>query len=187
MRGYFSFILVFVSLLLVLTLSSVNLQTDFSKAISIERTYGVSMNVKEVIIETLKYGANEGFGQYTSSHDIALCRHCTDHFCTYDRDFPNYCDDFLCSKCFRESDARLAAMDQAKVKISSLKNHQFDPDFTISIQDPQITIFLYPDHLAKNGFSLDSIRFEQDDFIIINSKFLSTNSTLPKDLVIPCH
>lgn len=187
MRGYFSFILVFVSLLLILTLSSINTQTDFSKAISIERAYGVSMNVKEVIIETLKHGANEGFNQYDSTHDIARCRHCIDHFCTYDHDFPNYCDDFLCLQCFREPDSRAAAINVAKIKFSSLKNYQFDPDFTISIQDPQMLVFLYPNKLAKNGFSVDYLRFEQDDLILINSTFLSTNSTLPKGLVISYH
>ncbi|MFH1520802.1 MAG: hypothetical protein ABID61_04100 [Candidatus Micrarchaeota archaeon] len=187
MRGYFSFILVFVSLLLIFTLLSVSLQSDLSKAISVERAYGISMNVKEVIIETLKHGTNDGFSQYDLTHEISLCRHCMDHFCTYDRDFPNYCDDFLCSKCFRESDARAAAISSARIKLFSLKNHQFDPDFNITIHDPQISVFLYPNQLAKNGFSIDYLRFENDGKITLSSKFLLTNSTLPKGLVIPCH
>ena len=185
MRGYFSFILVFVALLLIFTLLSVRSKPDFSKAISIERAYGLSMNVKETIIESARQGAGEGFLLYDSSHNTAMCRHCTDHFCTYDRDFPNYCDDFLCTLCFRENEARISAVQGAISKINSLKTNEFDPDFSITFIDPSLSVFLKPDQLAKNGFSPDYLRF--DEFSLsLSSRFISTNSTLPK-MVILCH
>ncbi|VVC04155.1 Uncharacterised protein [Candidatus Bilamarchaeum dharawalense] len=186
MRGYFTFILVFVSLLLVFTMLLSVSKSDFSQAVAIERAYGLSMNIKEILIESARQGANEGFAIYDNNHDIRLCRHCQDHFCTYDRDYPNYCDDHLCSICFRENDARASAIQTAQQKITNLKNHKFDPDFSVSFTDPQLSVFLKPSKLSKNGFSLDYMSVDGEIPIILSSKFISTKSKLPK-LVISCH
>ncbi len=184
MRGYFSFVLVFLSLLLVFSLISVQPAHNSSQAISIERAYGLSMNVKEAVIEAAREGAEEGFGSYDLGHDIMVCRHCQDHFCTYDRQFPNFCDDMLCSRCFREDEARSSAILLAQTRILALKSHRFDPDFSVSISSPPVSTFLKPDKLAKNGFSLDYIRFEQETHIALVSRFISSNSTLPKMVVL---
>jgi hypothetical protein len=185
-KGYFSFILVFASVILLLTiLSAMAIQPDYSSSLAIERAYSLSMNVKEVISESAISGASYGFQQYDSTHDVKMCMHCTDYFCTYDRDFPNYCDDYLCSKCFRENEARANADLFANVKIILLNFHEFDPDFSVSISSPTFLAFLKPDITAKNGFSLAHIK-SNELTITLQSNFISVNSTFP-EMVIFCH
>ncbi|MFH1785281.1 MAG: hypothetical protein ABH842_02545 [Candidatus Micrarchaeota archaeon] len=186
MKGYFSFLLVFVSLLLIFTtMANLSNKFDFSKALAIERSYALSMNVKEAIIESALQGAMEGFVKYDLSHDVRMCMHCKDNFCSYDRDHPNYCDDHLCSLCFRENEARLSAAGSSNMKISSLLNHEFDPDFSVSFSAPSISTILKLDPLAKNMFSLDYIKLNKIQ-LALDSIFISVNSTLP-ELVVSCH
>ncbi len=69
MRGYFTFLIVFVSFALLLSLVQLNLNSkthDQSKAIWTERFYRVQMNVKEVLLEAAREGALDGFNSYCS-------------------------------------------------------------------------------------------------------------------------
>ena len=191
MRGYLSFVLVLASLILVFTLLELSLASnsvDLSKAISAERAYGVQMNVKESIIESAKQGALEGFNTYDSSHDLSLCKHCHDFFCAPQELLPppNVCDQSLCERCFRESDARIEAEKGAILRVVGLANHNFDNDFDIFISPAVIDSFTAADPASKNGFSLSSLRFKDDLHLrFISKKFgLSTNATVPEGFVI---
>jgi hypothetical protein len=184
MQGYFSFILVFVSVILLLALiQNLTSQPDYSKALAIERAYALSMNVKETIIASAVQGAEDGFLEYDNSHDTKMCIHCKG-YCTYDRDFPNYCDDQLCSLCFKESEAREIASQFANLRLILLNYYEFDPDFSISISSPSVSSFLKPNSQSKNGFDLDRIQSNELS-ITLNSSFLSVNSTFP-EMVIFC-
>ena len=85
MRGYLSFILVFIAVLLLLALLRLHdaaHSTDLSKAVAAERTYAVQMNVKESVVESARRGALAGFSDYDATHDIKLCKHCPDSYCS---------------------------------------------------------------------------------------------------------
>ncbi len=67
MKGYFTFLIVFAAFALLLSLVQLNLNSkshDTSTAIWTERFYRVQMNVKEVLIEASREGAEEGFNNY---------------------------------------------------------------------------------------------------------------------------
>src|SRR4030095_3907449 len=129
MRGYFSFSLVLLSSLLALSLLMLHHQSgqrDLSKAVSVQRAYGLQMNAKESVVESMRQGASAGFGYYDSTHDIAMCKHCPDNFCA--PTIPgvtteNACDATLCSACFREADARESAVSSAAAKAAALNGH----------------------------------------------------------------
>ncbi len=183
MRGYLSFILVLISLLLVLSLLEFSIQIDLSKAISLERLYGVEMNAKEATIEALRTGSNDGFSNYDKNHKIENCKHCYDNFCSPTPTSSNFCSDALCISCFREKEARYAAFLGATSAVSSL--HNFDPDFSVIISASNIGVFLRHEPLSKNGFAIDFIRIDKDATIICNSKLgVSSSSKLPKGMVI---
>jgi len=163
---------------------------DLSKAVQIERTYGLQMNVKESIIESARQGALEGFSGYDASHDVSLCRHCPDNLCIppnpLDPIPPNICDPARCEKCFREKEARKESEDGAIARLNNLKSHEFDPDFFVSIRDAEVESFLKSDPLSKNGFALDFFRFKNQCAFSVNSEKFSIESyaTIPKGLVI---
>lgn len=195
MKGYLSFILViasiflFISLLLVFRSSS---SVDLSKAIAVERAYGLGMNVKEAAFESVTEGAKDGFRTYDALHDVSLCKHCPDHFCVPPTPAnpapPNICDAMRCSGCFREAEARESAATRAITKIRLLKSHHFDPDFTISLDEPEVEVFLLVDQLSKNGFSLDYVRFKEPMYIHVDSSKFDVKSVtrIPKGWVVSC-
>jgi len=169
LRGYLSFILVLASLALLLSLLELEISAasmDLSRAIGVERSYGLMMNSKEVVLESARQGAVSGFKAYDATHDLSSCVHCLDAGCLPPAvpPPPNFCDVALCSRCFRESEAREAARVSAVANVLALSSHGFDdgrrlvsgPPFP-----PSLEIFTRPDPLAKNGFSLDGIRFRE--------------------------
>jgi len=188
MRGYLSFILVFISVLLLLSLlrlQDASSSTDLSKAVAAERTYAVQMNVKESVLEALRLGALAGFSGYDSAHDISLCKHCPDSFCSPLPDAVNTCDAAKCGACFREAEARTAARERAVSDVRPLNNHPFDSDFRVAIGDPQIEVFLEADTLAKNGFGLGSARLTDEFFVFVDSdKFAITSTAEVPEMVI---
>ncbi len=179
MRGYLSFVLVLLSIGLVLTLLELNIHSSSTKAVLIERSYSLSMNVKEAILELLWQGAQSGFDSYNLDHDIAMCVHCP--AC-----HPKTCDPLKCQKCFRESDSRSAAKAHALASVDKLKIHVFDSDFDVSIGDVQLEVYTAPDPLSKNGFSLDSVKITTNIPILIRSeKFgIYGEVTMPSGVII---
>lgn len=193
MRGYLSFVLVFLSTILLLSVVSLLAQartSDLSKALSFERSYAVQMNAKECIIETARQGAAAGFASYDASHDISLCRHCTDHFCVPPTPAnplpPNRCQESLCAQCFRESEARAASEAGALLALSSLENHRFDDEFNASHGPAVMEAYLAAEPESKNGFGLSMLRFRRELQIGFHSeKFrIDAGSKLPGNMVI---
>ncbi len=180
MRGYLSFILVFIAVLLLLSLlrlHDASYSTDLSKAVAAERTYAVQMNAKESVIEAARQGALGGFSDYDATHDIRLCRHCPDSFCSAIPGSANQCDNTKCMACFREADARAGAIDRALSGVRSLNSHVFDSDFEVRIGDPAMEVFLEADPAAKNGFRLGSARFTKEFLVSVDSKKFAISST----------
>ncbi len=163
MRGYLSFVLVLLSIGLVFTLIEFNIHYSSTKALLIERSYSLSMNVKEAILESLWQGAQAGFDNYNLNYDIAMCVHCP--AC-----HPKTCDPLKCQKCFRESESRAAAKTHSLISINKLKSHSFDPDFEVSIGEVQLEAYTRPDPISKNGFSLDSVKITNNIPILIHSE-----------------
>jgi len=74
-RGYVSFVLVLLSVLIILFLIDAHNSSsfEFSKQIAIEKAYQTQMNVKETIFEAGLYGAKEGISSYLIEHrDVDL-------------------------------------------------------------------------------------------------------------------
>ena len=188
MRGYLSFVLVFVSVLLLLYVLQLHLTVnDFNldKAIAVHRTYSVQMNVKEVLLELARQNAEKGFNEYDSSHSVSLCRHCPDHFCIPGSP-SNNCDVILCNQCFREKEARESAEKMVISGLTVMNNYSFDPDFTVSIANAETNAFLKADLLSRNGFSLDYIKFRNNIMISLYSeKFeVSAKGKIPQGCVV---
>lgn len=165
MRAYISFVLVFLSLALLLSLLSMAQaadSVDLSKAVAVSRAYGVQMNVKESVVEAAGQGAREGFAAYDASHDVGLCRHCGDHFCDPLPSSPNFCSAQLCVACFREDEAREEAAGTAVSRTDALRGHAFDGDFSVALGTVDFEVFLKADGTAKNGYALDYGRFRKD-------------------------
>lgn len=179
MRGYLSFVLVLVSIVLVLSLLEFSIKEESTKALLTERSYSLSMNVKEAVIESIRYGAHEGYSQYDLEHDILMCKHCP--VC-----LPAFCNPILCQQCFYESEARRHAKAAALARLEILKKCHFDQDFTISIGTADLEVHSTPDALSKNGFALDSIKLNNDVTIMLFSeKFnITGQSKLPGGMII---
>ena len=178
MRGYLSFVLVLLSLLLVFSLLELNFQEESQKAVIVERSYSVSMNVKECILETLRQGARKGFSDYDQSHDITLCKHCPP--CA-----PQSCNMALCNQCFREQEARDQAESYALSNLDALRYHTFDSDFEVSVKDAEITVFLEA-RSAKNGLGFSMLRIDEDMVIDIKSEKFGTegNAKVPRGMIV---
>ena len=109
MRGYFSFILVFASVLLLLNLfhSFSDLNDNYSKEIAIEKAYQLQLNAKEAIMEAARQGARQGLIEYTLLHAI--------------------------EGDYSLEDARDAARKKAFERISTLHGWEFEPEFEVKI------------------------------------------------------
>jgi hypothetical protein len=187
LRGYLSFILVLASLVLAFSLLDVHLalkSINFSKAVAVERTYGLQLNVKEAVAESARQGALDGFSAYDRAHDASSCRACLDHGCALM--MPPACDGMKCAACFREDDARRAAEHEAEGKVAALSSHVFDDDFSVLISGFAPEARLRADRDAKNGFALDTVRLgEKLEIILQSQKFgISANATLPQGMVV---
>jgi hypothetical protein len=193
MRGYVSFVLVLLASLVLLDLLALydaSHETNLSDAVAAERAYGIEMNVKEAVIQSVRLGAGEGFGEYDRATDVRNCRHCPDNFCApptpADPYPPNACDPPRCSLCFRESGARKAAIDGALETLRDLEGHRFDQDFSVSFGGAELEVLLRPDPLSKNGYSLDFARFRKKNGMNISSdKFrIDQESKIPGGFTI---
>ncbi len=179
MRAYLSFVLVLLSLVLVFSLLELNLHSRSPKALLVERSYSRSMNVKENVLESLRQGAEEGFADYDTHHELEKCIHCP--IC-----HPDVCDPVKCMECFREHEAREQARQYALSRLDKLRSHVFDLDFEISIGDAEIDVFTYARPLAKNGFGLHSVRVRDDIVITIGSErfSLAGRAKIPGGVII---
>ncbi len=191
MRGYISFLLVFASVLLFLSLMELRLasgSTDLSSAIRLERANGFGMNAKEAAAECIRQGARDGFADYDSAHSLGSCAHCPDNICAYPvppaPPPPNFCDATLCLGCFRESGARLAAEAGAAAAMRSLSVS--DGDFEAAFGGAEVESFLRHDPAGRNGFALDSVRLREPlpiSFGSVKLRILSS-AALPRGLVV---
>ncbi|MFH0884225.1 MAG: hypothetical protein V1861_00775 [Candidatus Micrarchaeota archaeon] len=194
MKGYISFVLVFLSSLILLhSLAILNsaYSTDLSQAVETERAYGLAMNTKECVLESIRQGAARGFSIYDETHDISLCRHCPDHFCTpptpLNPNPENICDVALCGQCFRESEARLASESGALSDLMALGYGSFDSDYSVFLDEAVLEASLEADGFSKNGLRLSSVRFREDFPIVIESKKFGFRgvSEIKKGMVVP--
>jgi len=193
MKGYMSFVLVFLSSLILLhSMAVLNAahSTDLSRAVEIERAYGLQMNVKECVLESVRAGALAGFSSYDFSHDIMLCKHCMDHLCvppTPANPVPeNICDGGLCSLCFRESEARLSSVSGAQSGLMALWSGRFDDDYSVLIGPAALDARLEAGALSKNGMRLSNMRFTGDFPIILESSRFGFrgSSQIPEGTVV---
>jgi len=70
MRAFLSFLIVFAAFAIILTILSASISTkqlNLSKSIEIERMHAIQMNIKELIIESARLGANTGLIEYLES------------------------------------------------------------------------------------------------------------------------
>lgn len=120
MRGYLTFLLVLVSVIFILIIiqaSQLPYQVSFSKAIAAERTYQVQMNSKEVILETIRLGAWDGYYAYTLFHHESVCE-------TEGPEHPN---------CFRIPEARLWTQLGIYARLATLDTSMFDEEIEIEV------------------------------------------------------
>ncbi len=188
MKGYISFLLVFVSALLLSSLIRLSYTAgcrDMSKSILAERAYSLEMNGRESAEESLWQGAQTGFSEYDSRHSVSMCRHCPSDFCAL-APAPNYCDPVLCDLCFRADDARKAAENGSLSSLAALQAVQPEPDFTIAISIPFIRAVLEPANNSRNGFRLGAVILASDSDIDSSSKRfdISASTRIPLGTVI---
>ncbi|MBN1169876.1 hypothetical protein JXA56_02535 [Candidatus Micrarchaeota archaeon] len=183
MRGYLSFVLVFLAIVLVFSMLNLNIKNNDPKMLITERIYSTSMNVKEIILESLDQGAEKAFRDYDAHHNVSLCRHCTDHYCSPEPLAPNFCNAGLCKQCFRVDEARAYARQGAFYNYEKLKSHIFDPEFDIDFSNPEIEVFLQSDPLFKNGYFYHSYRIETDILIYVNGFETSSSFKIPRGFV----
>jgi hypothetical protein len=110
MRGYLSFILVFASLILLLTLLqafSRSVDSNLSKEIAMGRAYHIQLNVRDAVLEAAAQGARDGFLEYTVLH--------------------------VAEGDFDPAAAREAARRKAYERMSALSKWTFDPDFDVKL------------------------------------------------------
>ncbi|MFH0737153.1 MAG: hypothetical protein V1827_00550 [Candidatus Micrarchaeota archaeon] len=187
MRGYLSFLLAFAACMALLSCHALlgpSSSLDLSKAISVERAYGLQMDMKGAAMESIRQGAVSGFKSYDKNHEIGNCTHCPG-MCL-PPPAPDYCDAALCGRCFIESDARAYAISGAEASLDNLRALQADGAFITSFGDLDLEVFLIPDPLSKNGFSLQYARLRDPLQIEAESGALgiSAKSELPAGLVI---
>ena len=129
MKGYLSFILVFVSAFLILNLVQASEQASkvsFSKAIAAERTYQYGMNGKEAAVEAIRQGALSSFNDYDKNYIYAECGLP-----------PAYVNN---QKCFRPDEAKLWTKAGAYLSLVQLSNTKFSDDVDVKISCvPSIT------------------------------------------------
>ncbi|MCI0503840.1 hypothetical protein L0Y65_03955 [Candidatus Micrarchaeota archaeon] len=195
MRGYISFVLVFLCAILLLSaipLLSQARSYDLSDAVLIERAYGLQMNAKECALEAVRQGAVAGFAGYDLSHDLGSCIHCADHFCApptpADPSPPNICDPARCRRCFREKEARNAAGAGAAQGLSRIRVQAYgDAAAEYGDLGPDcLMAYLVPDAWAKSGLRVGSVRFCDDLPVRVRLEDggVSISGNIPKGTVV---
>lgn len=120
MRGYISFLLVLASVLLVILLLNSSIlvrELSFSDAIISEKTYQLQMNVKELILESARQGAINGFNGYSHTHSKIACKR-----------HPLYTNN---PDCFNDHDAILRTKTSAIASMAQLNTHNSDFDLLL--------------------------------------------------------
>ncbi len=160
--------------------------SDQSDAIALEHASSISLNIKEVALETLRQGGTAGFVDYDSRHETQNCVHCPDAFCSLIPKAPNQCDVLLCSRCFREPDARKAAITEAEKQFLSLNVHNFDRECQVAMGGLQVEALTKLAPLAKNGYAFGAMRLDDDLAIHISciDAGVRVSTDLPRGLVI---
>ena len=64
MRGFVSFILVFLSIAIILVLLSVNTSVNYSKAIQLKRMHSLELDIKNAVLDLAKTGADRAVKEY---------------------------------------------------------------------------------------------------------------------------
>lgn len=133
MRGYLSFVIVFVCVFILLSLflaKSELLSADFSKSIVAERMHQTSMNIKQGIFAAAESGGKGAFVQYDFTHSRDECVHCPDMGCVpptpENPTPPNVCDPVRCSICFRDEEARILSAAGAQTVLNSVADSDFE-------------------------------------------------------------
>ncbi|MEW6748081.1 MAG: hypothetical protein AB1295_00025 [Candidatus Micrarchaeota archaeon] len=186
MRGYVSFVLVFLAASVMLSAYGLQSATrpDLSRAVSAERAYGLQMDIKQSATESIRQGALEGFTLYDNAHDVDKCIHCPG--ACLPPPAPNRCDPAICALCFREDEARESAISGAQDRLAALAKHSFDGQFQALITAPSMDVLLRPDPARHNGFSIDYTVLRSPLSVSVRSESLeiSAFSELPGGLVI---
>ncbi len=161
MKGYFSWILVFASVLVltsVFYLIQLSAPTDQSKIIILKRAELIDLNFKDVSLELLRQGVFTEYTNYNDTHNVQVCSHCEDYGCIlfppeelaplslhYLKNppqnvskiplLPSYlqfaCYEPVCPVCFRLEDAKRISRNAALERFHRLDNFSFSEDFTI--------------------------------------------------------
>lgn len=211
MKGYFSWILVFASVLVltsVFYLIQLSAPTDQSKIIILKRAELIDLNFKDVSLELIRQGSITAFSNYDELHLTDRCFHCkdydcippsqaglikiTDHYLSHplserspdSLSFPlNFaCYEPVCPVCFRLEDAKRISRNAALERFHRLDNFSFSEDFTILFdKEPDISIILNPNPLQKNGYELVGFKFNED----FNFKIVSQKFNFTASSKIP--
>lgn len=72
MRGFISFILVFLSIAIILVLLSVNAQTNYSKAITLKRMHSLELDIKNTALDLAKIGADRAIKEYVREKEAEV-------------------------------------------------------------------------------------------------------------------
>ena len=165
---------VFAAFALLLSLAQLNLNSkshNLSGAIVTEKFYRTQMNVKEVIIESARQGAQEGFDVYAATHTLAACSNPQTQ-----------------SQCFRENEARTAANAGALANIELILAasdfDEMDPVIVVPGTYPvETSLKLTAEH--SSGYELDTVTISKSSdmmFTLTSSRdsSLSTIITVPK-------
>jgi len=172
-RGYFTFLIVFAAFALLLSLAQLNLNSkshNLSGAIITEKFYRVQMNVKEVIIESARQGAQKGFDDYASTHTLAACSNPETQ-----------------AQCFRENEARAAANAGALANMELLvADSNFDNEMIVVLlpgtYPVETSLKLSAAH--HSGYELDTVTISKssDMMFTLGSK---KDSSLSTEVVVP--
>ncbi len=164
MRGYVTFLIVFAAFALLISLVELNLNSkthNLSDAIMSERFYRLQMNVKEVVVEAARQGAQEGFQSYAATHWQSACP-----------DDPQYC--------FKQPDAEASAEFHALEKIREAVNTDFDDDIDVSIVvgGSAAGAHAEPDPASPSGWRLSWIELARTPSVISITMTLKENPEL---------
>ena len=128
------------------------------------------MNVKEVIIESARQGAQKGFDAYAATHSLAACSNPETQ-----------------TQCFRENEARAAANSAALANMELLvAGSKFDDEITVVLAPGtypvETSLKLSAAH--HSGYELDTITISKSSDMIFTLAS-KKDSSLSTEVVIP--
>lgn len=174
MRGYFTFLIVFAAFALLISLAQLNLNSkshNLSGAIVTEKFYRTQMNVKEVITESARQGAQAGFDAYAATHTLAACGSPQTQ-----------------SQCFRANEARAAAnagaLANMELVLAASDFDEMNPVILVPGTYPVETSLKLSSE-NPSGYELDTVTISKSSdmtFTLSSSRdsSLSTTVTVPK-------